>query len=114
RDLEELLLAEAEGASDERRGEGLHPPVVALDVGVVEAPRCLDTVLGVAQLRLQRKEVLVGLELRIVLRHSEQTAERGDEWPLRGCLRRRRLAGGGRGRRPGPSHFLEHLAFVSG
>ena len=59
----------------------LHALVVLANVGVVEAPRGLQTILGVRELGLQGEEVLVRLQIRVGLGDGEELAERGDEGP---------------------------------
>ena len=73
--LEELFLLEVERRRDDHGRELLHALVVVADVRVVEAARRLQPVLGVRQLLLEREEVLVGLEVRVVLDHGEQLAQ---------------------------------------
>ena len=109
--LEELRGFEVEHAGHDVRRERLHPPVEIAHVRVVEAPRGLQPVLRVRELRLQREEVLVRLELGVVLCNGEQLPEGGHERTLGG-----RLCGRGPGRagreRPRPRDLLEHLALV--
>ena len=57
--------------------------IVGLHRGDVVAPRDGDAVLGAFELRLQREEVLVRLEVRIVLGDGEQLAERAGQRALR-------------------------------
>ena len=62
------------------------------------------------ELLLQREEVLVGLQVRVVLDDGEQLSQGGyDERSLGGRLGRGR-AGGRRRGRSGPGHVLEHGA----
>ena len=96
--LEELLEREVAEPRDDHRRERLHPAVVVPDVAVVEAARGLEPVLGVGQLRLQREEVLVGLQVRVVLGDGQQLPQRGHEGALGGGLRGRRSGRGGRHR----------------
>src|SRR2546425_9747495 len=56
--------------------------VVAVHCLVVVLPRDRDAVLRPLELVLQRAEVLVGLELRVVLGDGEQAAERGRQLPV--------------------------------
>src|SRR5688572_5138588 len=120
RELRPLLVAE-----DHRREvgrEGAHGGVVLLR-GLDEAvARHGDAVLGALELRLQLAEVLVGLELRIVLRHHQQARQRAGELALRllealHCLRVGCLLGGDLhradlGARVG--HAEQHLALLLG
>ena len=53
-------------------GDGPDLGVVVLDRGDVVAPGDGDTVLGALELRLQREEVLVRLQVRIVLDDRQQ------------------------------------------
>src|SRR5580704_4012602 len=62
-EIEELLLAEAERASEQRCREPLDAGVVFLHRVVEEASRCRDLVLKIGELHLQLLEILVGLQV---------------------------------------------------
>src|SRR5665647_2675047 len=70
--LEILRTADLGQARDEVARDGLDLGVELTDVRVVVAATRRDTVLGRGQLLLQRKEVLVGLEVRVGLGNGEQ------------------------------------------
>src|SRR5450756_1706514 len=71
-DVEELALAEAEHAGEQRGRELLDAGVIFLHRVVVEAARGGELVLDVGDVRLQLLEIRVGLQVRIVLRQREQ------------------------------------------
>src|SRR5664280_2908591 len=67
-DVEELALAEAEDAGEQRRRELLDAGVIFLHRVVVEAARTGELVLDVGDLALQLLKALVGFEIRIGFR----------------------------------------------
>ena len=64
-------------------GDGPDLGVVVLDRGDVVAPGDGDAVLGAFELRLQREEVLVRLQVGIVLDHRKQSCQRPAKLALR-------------------------------
>src|SRR5690242_4797697 len=84
RGLEERLALESGEASHDGAREQGDLGVVLLN-GLVEAPALDgDTVFCPLELRLQREEVLVALEIRIALDRHQQAAQRAGELTLRG------------------------------
>src|SRR6266540_1990839 len=77
------LFLEAEHHRREVAGERAHRDVVLLHCPDVAVARHRDAVLGALELRLQLKEVLVRLELRIVLGDHQQARQRAGELALR-------------------------------
>src|SRR5215203_2273780 len=73
--LEVLTLAELQDVGEDDRGEGLQLVVVVQDGVVVELPRVCDPTLGCAELFLQRKEVLVRLQVGVCLAEGEDLAQ---------------------------------------
>src|SRR5205085_11253824 len=74
-DIEELSLLEVEHSGDDIRRKLLDAGVQEHDLIVVELPRERDLGFGSAELFLQGKEVLVGLEVRVGLGDREQTLQ---------------------------------------
>ena len=70
------LVAFVERARPDHAGKRLELGVVGLHRLDVVAPRDRDAVLGAFELRLQREEVLVRFQVRIVFADREQPAER--------------------------------------
>ena len=109
-ELRHRLVAAEECRGPQQAGEGLELGVVGAHRLDVVAPRDRDAVLGAFELRLQRQEVLVRLEVGIVLADRDQPAERAGELVLRvlellellriGQLVRRRPAPGSPWRAP--------------
>src|SRR5215469_116044 len=75
-ELRHWLVRSKEGGSPQYAGEGLECCVVDPHCFYVVAPSNRDAVLSSLELRLQRQEVLVGLEIGIVLADCKQPAER--------------------------------------
>src|SRR2546423_13348078 len=63
-------------AGNEIRREAAHLRVVSLHDFIEFIPLNGDTVLGSFELRLQRQEVLICLQLRVTLNHDEQSRQR--------------------------------------
>src|SRR5690606_24962641 len=83
RDVEQCGRREVEHARDDARGKHLAPVVVGHDRVVVGLAGEGDLVLGAGQLFCELHHVLVGLEVRVGLRHRQQPAERAVEHALR-------------------------------
>src|SRR5579863_10401309 len=77
--LKELPRLEAEHARQNICGERLDLRVQVTHHRVVVAAGVLDGVFGLAQRSLQLREFLRGLQLRVILSHSEQTLQRASE-----------------------------------
>src|SRR5262245_50595195 len=69
------LVALVERRRPDHAGKGAQFGVVGAHRLDVVAPRHRDAVLGALELRLQREEVLVRLEIGIALGHGDQAAE---------------------------------------
>src|SRR6201988_3537203 len=82
-ELRHRLVGTEEGRGPQEAGEGLELGVVDPHRLDVVAPGDGDAVLGALELRLQRQEVLVRLEVGIVLARRDQPAERAGELVLR-------------------------------
>ena len=76
RELRHRLVGPEEGRGPQHAGEGLELGIVGPHRLDVVAPRHGDAVLSAFELRLQRQEVLVRLEVGIVLADGDQSAER--------------------------------------
>src|SRR5664279_699560 len=92
---EELTLGEAHRPGNEDVREDLQRVVVVEDAGVVMLPRERNLVLGRGQLLLEREDVLVGLQLRVVLDYREERAEGTGQHILGPGLGGRPLSTGG-------------------
>src|SRR5215470_5798512 len=84
RGLEVRLRLETGEAGHEAIGKDRQPSVVLAHRLVVAAALDHDAVLGALELRLQREEVLVALQLRITLDRDQQPAQRSAQLLLRG------------------------------
>src|SRR5260221_6957821 len=73
--LEEIALQEAEHPGEDIARERLDPVVVLEDRRVVVLAAERDLVLGRGQLLLERQDVLVRLEVRVVLDNGEQGSQ---------------------------------------
>src|SRR6266571_4170029 len=82
-DLEEMPRLELAGTRDEVRRERLDPRVQLGALVVVELAGVRDLRLGRRQLLLQRQEVLVGLQLRVVLGDRDEPPESRRDLVLR-------------------------------
>src|SRR5664280_2482365 len=92
---EKLALGEAHGPGYQHVREGLERVVELEDRRVEVLARERDLVLCRGQLLLQREDVLVGLELRVVLDNCEQGAQAAGESILSLGLRGSALRTGG-------------------
>src|SRR5436190_24121611 len=81
--LQELGGAEAECAGENVVRHGLALGVVLHHRVVIGLAREGDLVLGAGELLLQRKHVLVGLQVGILLEHRDQPAERAAQRAFR-------------------------------
>src|SRR5207302_5853808 len=82
RRLEERLLLEAADPRHERAGEEADARVVVADRLVVLAALLGDPVLGALELRLERKEILIRLEVRVALDGHEEPTQRARQLTL--------------------------------
>src|SRR4029078_11178643 len=81
-EIEEFLRRKTKRGGKQRGREPLRAGVVFLHGIVEEAPRRRDLVLDVAELRLQRLEIRVGLEVGISLGEGKELAQRAREHVL--------------------------------
>src|SRR5438445_10498671 len=111
-DLEELPRREMTHPGDDAGGKRLDLRVQRGHLVVVELPGVGDLRLGPGQLLLQRQEVLVRFQVRIVLGHRQELAKRPADLVFGVGLAAH--AGGLLGLAARPGDLLEDLALVAG